>query len=166
MGFLRVAARALREGRLSLPVRRVGLVYDRVEVEVDRTYADRVDFWLADALALPLGGACVDHVTSTNVLDCVSSPWAHVQSLAALLRPGGTAVITTPFDWSAQTPALGWVGGHSQRAADGGSPEPRLRRLLAEAGLTLRGDAEGTWALRLHDRAEVTYRVHMVAAQR
>lgn len=162
--MLRFAARALRTGRLRVGVRRVGLVYDPRDLALDLPGADRVDFWMADALALPFVAASVDHVSSMNLLDCLQSPAAHVASVAALLRPGGTALFATPHDWSAYTPIEGWIGGHSQRGPDRGASEPRLRALLAESGLRLTGEADADWLLRLHDRAEMRYRVQLVSA--
>ena len=59
----------------------------------------------------------------------------------------------------------GWIGGHSQRGADGGAAEPRLRALLG--ALRVLGEvATFPWATRLHARSAVAYRSHLLAAQR
>ncbi len=174
LGLLRVAARALRTGRVRYPRRRVGMVYDRRDFAVPLPGAERVDFWLADALALPLQPESVGYVQALNLLDCVSAPWMLLGSMAAVLRPGGRALICTPYDWATSaTPLEGWLGGHSQRGPEAGSAEPALRALLDPAspryqggGLRVIGEGEADWRVRLHARAEMRYRVDMLALER
>lgn len=173
-GLLRTAARALRAGTVTLPRRRVGLVYERRELPIDFPGADRVDFWMADALALPFPAGTFGYAQALNVLDCVHNPWLMVRGLGEALAPGGAAALCTPYDWSpATTPFEAWLGGHSQRGPSRGQGEPALRATLdpshpsyAGAGLTMSAETELEWSLRLHDRAEMRYRVHMVAARR
>lgn len=172
--MLSVAARALREGVVRYPSRRVGLVYDRREFPVQFPGAERVDFWVCDAAALPFPRGTFALATSLNVLDCVPSPREHLLALRRALSPGGKAVITTPYDWSQNaTPVEAWLGGHSQRAGSGGSSEAILRALLTEGGhpasipgLTITAETEALpWRVRVHDRHTATYRVHLVVAQ-
>jgi SAM-dependent methyltransferase/uncharacterized protein YbaR (Trm112 family) len=172
--MLRLGSRVLREGVVSYPRRRVGLVYDRRVFRARFAHADRVDFWACDVLALPLPPRCAALAVGLNVLDCVSSPRDFLAAVAGLLRPGGWAVLTTPYDWStAATPVECWLGGHSQRGGAKGSSEQVLRALLtpgahpqAVAGLRLAAEAEALpWHVRLHERSAVSYRVHAVAAR-
>jgi hypothetical protein len=85
-----------------------------------------------------------------------------------VLRPGGTAIIATPYDWSPSATAVEqWLGGHSQRGAQRGASEPVLRRLLSEAGLEIVSEQPSIpWRLRLHDRSTMEYSVHVVVAKR
>ncbi len=103
-----------------------------------------------------------------NVLDCVSDPHALLASLPRLLRPGGKAILSTPYDWSPRATPLGsWIGGHSQRGENAGASEPVLRALLTPGGHPaaiegLRIVAEETslpWRVRMHERSSVEYRV-------
>lgn len=166
-GMLRVAARLLREGRLRYPLRRVGLVYDERDVAISLPGRERVDFWMADALALPFATPTFGLVASLNLLDCLPDPAAHLAALRAVLRPDGGAVLATPFDWSPQATTLAaWVGGHSQRAEDAGASEPRLRALLAASGLSVVGSpVDVPWSVRVHARAAMAYQTHVVAAR-
>ncbi len=174
LGLLRLARGALA-GRIDYPRRRIGLVYDRRRFAVAPAGAERVDFWACDALALPFAAAGFDLVAALNLLDCVAAPAQLLSALAASLTPGGHLLLATPYDWSPRaTPPETWIGGHSQRAAHGGAGEPFLRTLLTEgahprsaAGLRLCGEEAGfPWATRLHARASVAYRSHLLALAR
>lgn len=171
--MLRVAARALHEGRAVYPERRVGLVYERREVPVGPD--DRVDFWAADATALPFSDAAFALVVSLNVLDCVRSPRDHLAETARVLVPGGRAIVTTPYDWSPNaTPVEAWLGGHSQRGPWQGAAEPVLEALLtsgahpsAVSGLRIVERLPVVpWRLATHDRSAVEYSVHMLVVEK
>ena len=154
--MLRVAARAMRNGRVIYPLRRTGVVYEQKELAVESS--PYVDYWCCDAAALPFAADTFAFAASLNVLDCVPAPHDAVSELARVLQ--GTAVITTPYDWSASaTPFEHWLGGHSQRGAHEGAPEPMLRTLLARHFEIVRDDPRVPWRVRLHDRATVEYAV-------
>jgi SAM-dependent methyltransferase len=163
--MLRIASSALRHGRMRYARRRVGLVYDREEREV--AGSNLVDFWCCDAANLPFAPATFAYAQSVNVIDCLASPHDAIAEIARILRPNGTAVIATPYDWSASaTPVEQWLGGHSQRGAQHGASEPVLRRIVEEAGLTVIAEDDVPWRLRLHDRSTMEYDVHVVTARR
>jgi len=173
--MLRLAARVLHRGQVAYPRRRVGLVYDRREFSVEFASKERVDFWACDALALPFADASCALVVCLNVLDSIASPLELLRSLARVLQPGGMALLACPYDWSpAATPVEAWLGGHSQRGPHRGASEPLLRGLLtpgahpeAIASLHIVAELDDLpWQVRLHDRAAVTYRVHLVAVQK
>ena len=133
--MLRLAALALRTGRVEYARRRLGLVYDRRAFDVRFEGAERVDFWLCDALALPLADGGAAGVIALNVLDAVASPVSLLESIARVLGDGAPAWLACPYDWSGgATSPEQWIGGHSQRSADRGEPVPRLKQLLAEIG--------------------------------
>jgi SAM-dependent methyltransferase len=172
--MLRLARRVLEDGIVRYPRRRVGIVYDRREFSARFDRSDRVDFWACDALALPFSKDTFGLAVAINVLDCVASPHDFLQSLRHVLRPGGAAVLSTPYDWSAGVTAVeAWIGGHSQRGPDRGASEPFLRSLLTPGahpqcvdGLRITGEiADVPWHARLHDRSTVTYGVHLLAVQ-
>lgn len=167
--FLRFAQRLRSEGHAAFPRRRIGTVFDRSEVEVPQSHAAApVDFWALDALALPFPDAGFALCTLINVVDCIAGPTEALTEAARVTAPGGGAVVTTPYDWAPNvTPPAGWFGGHSQRADHQGDGEPVLRATLARAGFEpLAEETSVPWTLRLHARAEMTYRLHMVLARR
>jgi SAM-dependent methyltransferase/uncharacterized protein YbaR (Trm112 family) len=169
VALLRLARQALA-GRVRFPLRRSGLTYELHEVAttIDAATAARVDFWIADATAPPFAGATIDLITGLNVLDCMAAPIAGIAAIGRLLRPGGQAVLATPYDWSpAATPLEHWLGGRagSPAAGDGAASlraviaaDPHLQLLAEEADLP--------WRVRLHDRAEMQYRAHLAVLGR
>ena len=172
MPMLRMARQVLETGLVRYPRRRVGIVYDRREFEVEFDEAERVDFWACDAMALPFRDSGFGTAVALNVIDCVNAPRDFLAGLSRLLRAGGTGVLSTPYDWSTgATPLETWIGGHSQRGPDGGASEPFLRALLTEGahpqsvtGLRIVGEiADFPWQARLHDRSVVSYAAHVMA---
>lgn len=164
-GMLRLGREALTDGQITVSLKEVGLVYRRVRHRLADRPGPLADFWIGDALWPPFAPGCFGTVIALNLLDCVQAP---VQALAAidrLLVPGGRCLLATPYDWTpAATPVEGWIGGHSQRAPDGGSPERRLAAILkggahALDGLRLRQDGCRTrpWRVRLSARAALVY---------
>jgi SAM-dependent methyltransferase/uncharacterized protein YbaR (Trm112 family) len=173
--MVRVAAHALRHGRIRHPRRRVGIVYDHRDFPVEFAGAARVDFWLCDACFLPFPAASVSALTSLNVLDCLPHPHLHLQSISHLLDAGGRALLGCPYDWSiGATKVESWMGGHSQRGPDHGASEPLVRSLLTDGeredsitGLEITAeDPNVPWQVRLHDRSQVEYQVHLMALKR
>ena len=168
--MLRLARKALIHGEMTYPRRRIGLVYDRRCFDVPNDGADRVDFWVMDAMALPFPDGRFGTISGLNVLDCVPDPRAVLVGIGNALGPDGTAVLATPYDWSANaTQPQGWIGGHSQRGIGRGAGEPLLRGLLTPnggTGLQLAAEIEDfAWHVRLHDRSRVSYSTHLIAAR-
>lgn len=172
LSLLRLARRA-GGGVVSYPRRRIGLVHDRRQFQVAPEGADRVDFWACDALALPFAPGTADLAVALNLLDCVAEPRRLLASMAEIVRPGGRALLATPYDWHTRaTPVETWIGGHSQRAEHRGAAEPFLRALVqgahaqSVAGLQLLEETDLAWQTRLHDRGTMLYRAHLMALAR
>lgn len=172
--MLKLAALVLRTGRVSYPRRRVGVVYDRRDFPVALPGAANVDFWACDALAPPFADSSFRFALGLNVLDCVTAPHALLSAISRLLGDGGQTLLATPYDWSqATTPMEAWLGGHSQRGPGAGAGEPLLRSLLTPGqhpqsldNLRLSGEIENfPWHARMHERSNVGYSVHVVAAE-
>lgn len=174
LGTLRRVRAALATGRLAYDLRRVGAVYERRVVELGGSpdVVERVDLWACDATALPLPAGAVAGAIGLNVLDVVDDPIGHLAEIGRVVAPGGDVLLSTPFDWAlVTTPFERWIGGHTQRAPHGGSSEQELDRILGDGdphGLGLRGvaNAEAEWSIHMHGRAEMRYRLHVVAATR
>lgn len=170
----RLAARVLRDSRVIYPRRRVGVVYDRRDFPVSAPGADNVDFWIADAQNAPFADETFGTVVALQLLDCVPDPARLLHEIARLLKPGGQALIASPYDWSpGATDPAAWIGGHSQRGPDAGAAEPLMRRLLsgehpqAAPGLEIIGNlAAIPWAARLHDRSQVVYSAELFALRK
>ena len=171
--MLRVASRVLRTGRVTYPRRRVGVVYDACDYEVDLPGRERVDFWQIDAMNPPFPWRPFSMMTSIHVLDCLPSPLGHLQSLDGLVREGGCVILATPFDWSPTATALeNWIGGHGQRTPEAGRSELWLRRTIegfegrAGLGWSIESTHEVEWTVRLHERSRMTYQSHVLVLRR
>ena len=167
LAMLRVASRALREGRARYPVRRVGMVYTWRDHPVALPGAERVDFWLADVHDLPFEDGRFGALTSLNLIDCLGDPARHLAEVDRCLGPGGRFALATPYDWSSQvTGPTGWIGGHSQRGADGGASEPRARALFGPPWMpqmALLHEVNALpWRVRVHDRSTMHYASHLL----
>ncbi|PWC37548.1 methyltransferase domain-containing protein [Azospirillum sp. TSO35-2] len=169
--LLALARRVLEQGEAVYPLRRSGIAYDRRRVEARFAAAERVDFWIGDALYPPFAPRGFALVTAMNVLDCVASPPALLRAIDGAVADGGGAVLATPFDWATQaTPVEAWLGGHSQRGDDAGRCEAVLARLLTpgahpQSVERLRVVVEPMdvpWTVRMHDRALMQYRTHLI----
>jgi SAM-dependent methyltransferase/uncharacterized protein YbaR (Trm112 family) len=173
-GMLRVARRALFEGRVRYARRRGGLLYEERSFEVPRVDPSRVALICADALALPFSAGQFRLVTSFNLLDCVPSPLDHLKGMRDVLQLGGALIVACPFDWSpAATSVEAWIGGHSPRGPVGGDPAAVLRQILggdhpvAVKELALTDELRGLeWLIRLHDRSLMRYAVDVFIAER
>jgi len=170
--MLKTAQNVLQTGRLSYGRRRLGLVSDRREFPVELPAREHVDFWACDSLALPFAAGQFGMVVAMNLLDCVASPRDLLAVIRGMLKKGGSALISTPYDWSPNaTPVESWIGGHSQRGPDKGAAEPLLRALLTPGahpqsvdGFTIAGEIEDVpWMTRLHERSTVAYSTHLLA---
>jgi SAM-dependent methyltransferase/uncharacterized protein YbaR (Trm112 family) len=172
--MLRLASQILQTGRISYSRRRIGIVYDRQEFSYSPDRADHVDFWACDALVLPFKPQTFSFGVAFNLLDCVSSPVDLLKSISSILSPHGKLVLTTPFDWSAAATSVeAWIGGHSQRTPAKGMSETSLRALISAGPavglpeMTILAERDSiTWDVRLHDRAVVSYRMHLMIAEK
>jgi SAM-dependent methyltransferase/uncharacterized protein YbaR (Trm112 family) len=169
-GMLRVAEHAQSSGRAVFAVRRVGLVYDRREISVPDMPSERMSFWCCDVGNLPFAEGSFDGALSLNVLDCVPSPLQHVMETGRILCSGAPALLSTPYDWSANaTPLEQWLGGHSQRGPAHGSSAAELRRVLAtiDTGLHIEAEEDRVpWRVYVNERASMDYAVHLLRLRR
>lgn len=177
LGMLRVAQSALRTAEVVYPLRREGLVYDRVHVPVDArrmAHAPRVDFWCCDAMALPIASASVGTCVTLHTLDAVPSPAGLLSELSRVTKNNGRVLLASPFDWTlAVTPVENWLGGHSEHAPHRGDGASVLDMLLSGAApsgsgidrlrILARDDME--WRVRLYARAMTHYRTHLLACE-
>jgi SAM-dependent methyltransferase len=173
-GMLKTAATILEKGYVSYPRRRGGIAFEHRSFPAAFEKATNVDFWVCDATALPVSGETFSAAVSLNVLDCVWSPFDHMKELGRIVMPGGSAVVSTPYDWTTNaTPVEAWLGGHSQRSDHKGASPAVLRSLLSGGGhpqaieeLELISEEDSPWTLRLHDRSVMEYLVHLMVIRK
>jgi SAM-dependent methyltransferase/uncharacterized protein YbaR (Trm112 family) len=166
--FARLAQRILLDGTVCYPLRRTGVVYEERRYPVGFADAERVDFWVCDAAALPFPGGRIHGLVGFNLLDSVASPVELLAAIERVLITGGFAALTSPFEWREDvTPRQAWLGGHSSHAAPGGDPVEVLRRLLATETyglqrLRIEHERDGLrWCTRIDDRAVTEYTTYL-----
>ena len=173
--MLRIAQQIQRTRRLSYDLRQVGTIYKRINYELDLPSADLVDFWAADALALPFTDQSMLRCNSTNVLDCVADPAKHLQELARIQNPLGYFSLVTPYDWSINATAYdNWIGGHTAMGSLQGSAEKTVLWYLSTESPfrnlqdieIIKQIPELPWRLRIHKRSVMHYQVHLIIARR
>jgi len=168
--MLRVAERMRRAGRAGFGLRRVGLVFDRLDLAIADVPAERLSFWCCDVGALPFADGLFDGALSLNVVDCVPAPLQHLEELGRVLRGGAPALLSSPYDWSPNaTPVAQWLGGHSQRSPQHGSSAAELRRALAsiDHGLIIKKERDrAPWRVYVNERASMDYAVHLLHLER
>jgi SAM-dependent methyltransferase/uncharacterized protein YbaR (Trm112 family) len=175
VAMLRIAAAALARGEVAYPRKRGGVVYDKRRFPVRFAAAPNVDFWACDAAALPFSGGSFAFATLLNVIDCARAPREVLVEAARVLAPGASALICSPYDWSAAaTPIDTWIGGHSQRGPARGDSVSVFRALLTPGGhpatipgLRLAAEIDDIpWHVRVHDRSAASYVLHMALARK
>lgn len=172
--MLKVARGVIEQGRVTYPLRQEGIVYERRSFPVNFENLSRIDFWVCDAVSLPFSKNVFSGAASFNVLDCLWSPYEHLQEISRILLPQAKAIVSTPFDWSANvTPIEAWLGGHSQRAQHKGSGSAFLRALLSSEKspaelrqLAILREENVPWNLRLHNRSLMQYKTYLMILQK
>jgi SAM-dependent methyltransferase len=165
--MLSIAERARTTGVARYERRTIGTVYAPcADAIAGAEIRARTGFLCADALALPVPSATVDHALALNLVDCVASPRRLLDEVARVLAPAGDLVIATPYDWSTTaTPQAAWLGGRNTHDAQ--PPEAALRAAIAAAQLGVVAErASVPWRLRVHARAVMEYAVHVVHTRR
>ena len=173
LGFLRMASKILRTGKVTYPFRRSGIVYEEHSFAVDWEESSKVDFWACDLHQLPFAQETFAAVHSLNTIDSVISPLALLQSISNTLNAGGQALLASPYDWTSNvTPIEGWLGGHSQRAPHRGDSPTVLKQILADPAnglnqLSIVHEKDDVpWIMRIHDRNRTHYCVHSAVLQK
>lgn len=160
------AARAQLAGEpVPWPVRVEGR---RFRMEDARVFppCDGVTLVVGDAMDPPLRPEVADVVLAVNVIDNVPRPRLVLSQIDAITRPGGLAVIASPFAWhDGITPPEAQLGGAPlEGLPDEGSPA-MLGDLLGP-GWDIVHREDVPWVLRDHARATFHYDVHVIAARK
>jgi hypothetical protein len=112
--FIRAARHLMRERSMVVSLRDEGLLRREVTIclPVD-WHSDRVEFIVANALALPLRRKSIALFASLNLVDKVPSPIQHLREMNRVTRDTqAQLVFSDPFSWSTEAaPVEEWLGG-------------------------------------------------------
>lgn len=131
--FIENARKLLSELRLQFDLIIEGLITEQRVCELDNDWnVDRIDFIVADAMALPFADHLFSTASSVNILEKVPDPLQHLKEVDRVLASRNALfAFSDPFSWdeTVSSPDL-WIGGgphgpFAGRGIDG------VRRLLS-----------------------------------
>lgn len=170
---LRVAQNILRHGKASFPVRHLGVIFDRFELDIRFKNHDLLDFWACDATNLPFSDNTFNFASALNVFDIVPAPRQFLQQLKHCLNRHGQTILSTPYDWTSNIAMQQWVGGCRQRGFYAGESEVLTKQLLQHSTeehpeiLNLMEEIEHfPWHIRLHSRNVSSFDVHIMVCEK
>jgi SAM-dependent methyltransferase len=153
--FIQTARALARDGQLTFGLVMEGDLAEYREIRLPACWPrERVEFILADALALPFPRSVFQRSSSLNLLDKLPEPLRHLQELNRVMAVNDAqTLISDPWSWSTDiAPKTAWLGGVPQ-GPFAGHGHLNLRRLL-ETGLEPAWQVidEGTvkWTIRNH----------------
>jgi uncharacterized protein YbaR (Trm112 family) len=174
VSFVRMARELMIRGRKPVALRQEGLLTREETVVLPETWrTDRVEFIVADALALPFRGMRFATVVSLNVADKVPLPLKHLREANRVAREREVRfVFSDPFSWSAEvTREEDWLGGKDRGPYAGRGIDNIIALLEGRDGLLLpawritrQGDV--SWKIRTHANHFELIRSLFVKAER
>lgn len=114
LAFIRAARQLMRERSMVVPLKDEGLLRREVTIRLpDDWRSDRVEFVVANALALPFRKKAIALFSSLNLVDKVPSPIRHLQEMNRVTRDTNAQfLLSDPFSWSIEAaPVEEWLGG-------------------------------------------------------
>ena len=115
--FIRAARRLMRERSLVVSLKDEGLLRKEVTIRLPEEWrSDKVEFVVADALALPFRERTFALFASLNLVDKVPSPFRHLREMNRVTRDRRAQfLLSDPFSWSTEAaPVDEWMGGKAE----------------------------------------------------
>ncbi len=112
--FIQAARELMAHGRMKVVLRQEGLLTREETVILPaRWQTDKVEFIVADALALPFRSRSFSVLGSLNLIDKVPLPLKHLQEVNRVARESGAQLLLSdPFSWSTEAAKEeDWLGG-------------------------------------------------------
>ena len=158
VAFIRAARQLMQERSLSFALKEEGQLGREATIRLpDDWRSERVDFLVANALALPLRRDAISLFASLNLVDKVPAPLDHLREMNRVTRDRDAQfLLSDPFSWSVEAaPAEAWLGG-TNAGRFAGRGQANIARLLADPAGELapawRVDETGHvwWKIRTH----------------
>jgi uncharacterized protein YbaR (Trm112 family)/ubiquinone/menaquinone biosynthesis C-methylase UbiE len=112
--FIQAARRLMQERSLEVCLKDEGLLHHEVTIHLpDAWPSDKVEFVVANALALPFRKQSIAVFSSLNLVDKVPSPLLHLQEMNRVTGDTGVQfLLSDPFSWSTEVASVAqWLGG-------------------------------------------------------
>ena len=117
VAFVRAARQLMQERSLSFALKEEGQLGREATIRLpDDWRSERVEFLVANALALPLRRDAISLFASLNLVDKVPAPLDHLREMNRVTRDRDAQfLLSDPFSWSVEAaPAEAWLGGTSE----------------------------------------------------
>ena len=153
--FIRAARRLMRDRALVVPLKEEGLLRREVTISLPEEWRpDRVEFIVANALALPFRRNSMALFSSLNLIDKVPSPIGHLREMNRVTRDADAQFLfSDPFSWSTEAaPVTEWLGGTAEGVFAG-------KGLTNVAALLADGQGELTPAWRVDEPGSVWWKI-------
>ncbi|MFZ5797338.1 MAG: Trm112 family protein [Desulfobulbaceae bacterium] len=134
--FIRTARDLMKHREITIPLKVEGNIFTEASLRLPPEWdSSRVEFIVADALALPFRAGSAASFASLNLIDKVPGPLGHLEEMNRVTRATDAQfLLSDPFSWSEEAAAeTQWLGGMT----DG----PFAGRGLANIVSLLAGDA-------------------------
>ena len=134
VAFVRAARQLMQERSLSFALKEEGQLGREATIRLpDDWRSERVDFLVANALALPLRRDAISLFASLNLVDKVPAPLDHLREMNRVTRDRDAQfLLSDPFSWSVEAaPVEAWLGGASA-GRFAGRGQANIARLLAD----------------------------------
>ena len=133
----------MRERSLGVRLKDEGLLHREVTIHLpDAWQSGKVEFVVANALALPFRKKSIALFSSLNLVDKVPSPFKHLQEMNRVTRDSDAQfLLSDPFSWSTEAaPVDQWLGGKPE-GPYAGKGLTNVAALLADG----QNDLSPTW---------------------
>jgi SAM-dependent methyltransferase len=114
--FIRTARELMKRRTMTVPLKQEGNVYTEIALELPPAWdSDRVEFIVADALALPFRAGSAASLASLNLIDKVPRPLRHLEEMNRVTQATGAQfLLSDPFSWSVEVASEAeWLGGRT-----------------------------------------------------
>ena len=172
--FITRARKLLRQRQLRFDLIVEGLLTEERACDFPREWnCNRIDFIVADALALPFTDRLFSTVSSINILEKVPNPLRHLREMDRVLAAqNGRLVFSDPFSWdeSVTSPEL-WIGGRPDGPFPGRGIDGVRHILTGQNGIftpPLKITASGTvpWTIRKTENLREHITSHFLVGSR
>ncbi len=141
--FIRAARRLMRERSLVIGLKDEGLLQKEMTIHLPELWrSSKVEFIVANALALPFRKNSIAAFSSLNLVDKVPSPIRHLEEMNRVTRESHAQfLLSDPFSWSIEAASVDqWLGG-KREGRFAGKGLANVAALLADG----QGDLAPAW---------------------
>lgn len=156
--FIRAARELMKRRAMTVPLKQEGNIFSEARLALPPEWdSGRVEFIVADALALPFRAGAAASLTSLNLIDKVPGPLRHLEEMNRVTRQAGAQfLLSDPFSWSEE--AAGeeqWLGGRTSGPFAGRGLDNIVALLAGDPARLpprweIRARGEVWWKIRTH----------------